>query len=120
MRLAGHSEVVEVIEKHYEHRLATEETLPTQRDDNQNTLLHLAVQHHCRQLARALLDQGADPNARNKWGQRPIDLAVYASSGALRPYETRPNGIMIELLIQAGVEIDLWLACVLGENHLVR
>ena len=119
-RRAGHYHVVDAIEAHYQHRLETDDTLPTARDDRGNTLLHLAIYHRCRTLASSLLAKGADPNVRNRWGQRPIDLAIYNNSNLLLPWEKRPDGLMAALLLEAGVQMDLWLACALGETHLVR
>jgi ankyrin repeat protein len=119
-RRAGHYAVVEAIEAHFEHRLETEDTLPTTCDEEGNTLLHLAVYHRYRTLASSLLAKGADVNARNQWGQRPIDLAIFSNSGQLLPWEERPQGMMVSLLLEAGASMDIWLASALGETHVVR
>jgi len=45
-------------------------------DRDGNTLLHWAVKNGQLSLIELLLFVGADPEARNRLGQRPIDLAV--------------------------------------------
>ena len=44
------------------------------------TPLHLAVQHEYPRVAQFVIDQGADLDARDKWGRTPLELAEYLAS----------------------------------------
>ncbi len=58
------------------HFLAGQPRTIKSSDKDGNTLLHWAVKNGQLSLIELLLYVGADPEARNRLGQRPIDLAV--------------------------------------------
>ena len=60
-----------------------------------HTALHLAAEHGMEGIARALLDGGADPNARDHGGQTPLHAAAKAGQEGL-----------VRLLLEAGADPD--------------
>ena len=80
-------------------------------DDQGNTALHTAAEHGHRQLVLALLDLGADPDARNKKGLLPIHRAL-----SKNPFEgDKPDLATAGLLLERGALCDLWTAAGLGD-----
>ena len=75
-------------------------------DGRGNTALHLAAEQGHGQLLQALLDLGADPDARNKVDQSPIHRAL-----AKNPFDgEKPDFATAGLLLQRGARGDLWTA----------
>jgi ankyrin repeat protein len=95
-------------------------------DKNRNTPLRMALFHGNKEMVRALLDHGADPNHRDPSGWTPIMMAsdgeavdLLISHGAdplaktddgrgifqVSPFDTKPS--KIEALIRHGVPFDL-------------
>ena len=80
------------------------------RDSHGQTPLHVAADENQVEVARLLLEKGADPNARNKGGTleetsvpggwSPLDITAMA----LRDYAK--SGAIAELLIAHGADID--------------
>ncbi len=80
-------------------------------DGRGNTALHLAAEQGHGQLLQALLDLGADPDARNKVDQSPIHRAL-----AKNPFDgEKPDFATAGLLLQRGARGDLWTAAALGD-----
>lgn len=79
--------------------------------------LHRAVYHGSRPLAEALLKAGMPADSEDDKGQRPIHLALYKGAGGSyrRPRQRIPDLRMAELLVAHGAEVDLWVACGLGD-----
>ncbi len=76
----------------------------TKEPDNGNTPLHLAASVWGVQsidTIKALLDYGADPNARNIYGSTPL---LYAFSGKRK---REPSSEVVELLLKAGADPNL-------------
>jgi ankyrin repeat protein len=64
-----------------------------------STPLHFAAQNYSVEVARVLLDHGADANRRNRYGNSPLWTAVF---------ESRGRGGMISLLISSGADPDVF------------
>lgn len=62
--------------KKVETLLDEQPALLSTKDLNDNSLLHLAVEHDRRDLTRLLLARGADVNVGNKEGSTPLHVAV--------------------------------------------
>jgi ankyrin repeat protein len=77
--------------------------------DHDKTPLHLAAEHDHVDVARLLLDAGADIAARTSWGMTPLQWAATMGS----------NGVA-DLLLAAGAELDLWSAAGLGRLDEVK
>lgn len=68
------------------------------RDEYGNTLLLVACQYRCEAIVRILLNKGADPNANNNSGARPLHFACYK--------ETMSKSIA-KLLLQNGANPEV-------------
>jgi hypothetical protein len=68
------------------------------RDEYGNTLLLVACQYRCEAIVRILLNKGADPNANNHSGARPLHFACYK--------ETMSKSIA-KLLLQNGANPEV-------------
>jgi uncharacterized protein len=68
---------------------------PNQADDEDFTALHFAAQERAVEVARLLLDRGADVDAVNSYGNTPLFTAVFNSQG---------DGSVIELLRASGAD----------------
>lgn len=66
-----------------------------QRDEDQNSALHIAVQTGQEFMCRVLLQQGADVNIQNKHQQTPLHVASIGSNRAI-----------LELLIKQGAQTN--------------
>ena len=83
-----------------------------------NFLLGFTPLHHCclatrgtpltLGMARLLLKRGADPNARNRFGETPLARCVYYA-----------NADFIKLLLELGVRLDLSFIPMLGTLNAV-
>jgi ankyrin repeat protein/predicted O-methyltransferase YrrM len=76
--------------------LSKDEIRLEKRDKYQRTPLHSAARYGAMSAARFLLEQGADPNARDERGDAPLHLASIFS------YDD-----MVELLIRYKADVDL-------------
>jgi len=91
--------------------LLHEDASRAQAADEQGwTPLHHAAERGAAEVARLLLDAGANPNARNAAGQAPIHCAAHAG-----PWKPHPAADVIALLKERGAEIDAHLAAALGD-----
>lgn len=70
-------------------RLAANQAQVQQADAVGDTPLHEAARHNHSELARLLLAHGADPKARNRKGDTPLDVAN-ANSSPARPSSVTP------------------------------
>ncbi|MEZ4869744.1 MAG: sigma-70 family RNA polymerase sigma factor [Caldilineaceae bacterium] len=72
------------------------------------TPLHVAVTHRNYAMIDLLLAQGADINAKDPEGQRPLDLALGV------------DAVMVDYLLARGAEIDIFAAATLGDLDRVQ
>jgi ankyrin repeat protein len=78
-------------------------------DDTGDTALHQAVDGNQVEVVNALLDAGANPDAKRSNGIRPINLAL-----------RRNNRPLAETLIARGAEYNIYIAAVFGDTDYVR
>lgn len=72
------------------------------QDENGDTLLHIAVEEHKDDVVKTLLEQGANPNIKNKSGETPIIKTFYVSY-----YDDDYCDIKaFKLLLEHGAEIE--------------
>ena len=78
------------------------------RDDEGNTLLHLAAKDGRLQAIRLLLARAVDVNAENDAGMTPLELAAYAGNPyASRAQDTAADKLAcVRLLLDAGARFD--------------
>jgi ankyrin repeat protein len=62
------------------------------RDVGGNTPLHLAISEGYDDIARVLLENGANPNAKNKEQQRCVDLAKPAFRAEIQVLTAKKKG----------------------------
>jgi hypothetical protein len=90
--------------------LSDDPRLARATDDHLKTPLHWAAEHDHYDIARMLLDAGADLEATTSWGATPLDWA--ATMGSTR---------VADLLLERGPKgMDLAAAASLGKLDLVR
>ncbi|CAI5720487.1 unnamed protein product [Hyaloperonospora brassicae] len=63
------------------------------RDVDGNTPLHLAISEGHEDIARYLLEHGADPSAKNNEGKRCVDLAKPAFQAELHAFVSKQKGV---------------------------
>ncbi|MGK7925135.1 MAG: ankyrin repeat domain-containing protein [Spirulina sp.] len=91
-----------------QHGAKLEETYP--RDGHR--VLHIAVQQHAIDMAKLLLEQGADINARDDLGRTPLHSAIYQPDIRFSNYygmqepTTKPDLQMIGLLLENGADVN--------------
>ena len=68
------------------------------------TPLHVAAWFGHIEIAKYLLDRGADINKKNRWGRTPLHYAQEAGSPEMR-----------EFLVERGAELDIWAAAIRGD-----
>lgn len=73
-------------------------------DAQGNRALHFAVKLRCFSAVRALLEKGADPEARNDKGDTPVSLAHSYSDRVTGPLEEEIDRILDGQLIQEYLE----------------
>jgi len=119
-RSEGHFEIVQAIEDHVFHAVESQPGRLNETDEDGNTLLHLSVYHRHRPLVGKLLRLGAQVDARNNMGQRPIHLALYNGMGG--PGEMLRDAYIdiAAILLDHGAELDLWCASAMGDVASVR
>lgn len=112
--------------------LGEDSTLLESRDENGSTPLHITCIRNQVALAHFLLDQGANVNARNKWGQTPLhwangvfgqdislirrlidlgsDVNACGNRGesVLQWAAMRNNYDVVKLLIEKGADLELY------------
>jgi cytohesin len=81
------------------------------RDDDGNTLLHLAAARGDAAAVKDLLSCGADPNAANEMSQSPLDLLLGNPAEFYRTFTPPPfagadRGQCLELLLEHGSTIN--------------
>jgi Ankyrin repeats (many copies) len=69
-----------------------------------DTALHVAAAAYQQDVARALLDLGANVSAANRRHARPLHYAVDGAPGASR-WDPRAQRAMVELLLDAGADV---------------
>jgi len=79
------------------------------------TPLHLAAERGATDVARLLLDAGADPNAVDGYGNTPLLCAGHAG-----PWKAAPALDLVDLLVERGGRIDVFLAAALGDVPRLR
>ncbi len=70
-------------------------------NDAGDTALHAAASHGMNRVIRLLADRGADLRARNRRGQAPVDLAVYADGIAGDRYSRTATAALLRTLAEA-------------------
>lgn len=69
-------------------------------DHNGNTPLHIAVATNNLEVAKLLLEKGANLEIKNKNNLTPLSLAIFC-------YEKNPKYLdMIKFLVESGAEVD--------------
>ena len=117
----GHYEVVRVIDEHFKTQLDANANLVHQTfGDEENTLLHLAVYNKHLPLVQELLDRGAEVDATNKLGRKPIHLALYDGMGGPGALLRSPDLLTTGALLARGAQYDIWVASALGDVQGVR
>ncbi len=96
--------------------LAKDATLANSRDDRGSTALHLSLHRPDLDIAAALLNAGADPNARDETGGLPIDYHPF-NPGALKLLIE--HGANRESLDSALLTVQMHLTEAEGVNELV-
>ena len=81
-------------------------------DETGNTPLHLAVESGNAKLVHYLIEQGADPNAINKDGFKPIHYAFFKNNFWLKENKALP---LAEYLRDNGTEYNINLAALFGD-----
>jgi len=87
----------------------------SRKDEDGNTLLHLAVYHRDRPVVGELLRRGAAVDVRNEMGQKPIHLALYNGMGGPAEMLRDPYLDIAGILLDHGAELDLWIASAIGD-----
>lgn len=113
------ADVAQLLEEAVWRRLDAGKDALTATDGEGNTVLHLAVYHGRPGWVARLVERGADVNAANAKGFRPIHMAApFGCGSAERPEETDKESIA--RLFEQGAMNDIWLASALGEAEQVR
>jgi ankyrin repeat protein len=79
------------------------------------TPLHFAAERGATAVARQLLDAGADPDAVDGDARTPLLCAGHAG-----PWKAAPALDLVDLLIERGARIDVFLAAALGDVPRLR
>ncbi len=90
--------------------LAADPSLAQAKDVAGMTALHHAAERGAAEIARLLVDAGADVNARDAHGQAPIDHASHAG-----PWKEAPAAEIVRLLLDRGASMDIFQAAALGD-----
>lgn len=85
------------------NRLSARPELIHQRGMLVKTLLHDAAAEWCVQFAEILLDMGADPNARDRFGHSPL---YYAANRFVANDADAAGVATVEVLVRAGADLD--------------
>ena len=75
-------------------------------DSGKETLLHFAAFWGRVEIVRLLIDRQADVNARDAEGRTPVHFAACSNQ----------NLRVVELLLEAGAQADLFTACLIGDR----
>ncbi len=84
--------------------------VPDVRDSRGRTALHLAAERDAADVARALIAAGADPSLRDDSGRSVLEIAAQPS-----PWRFGVARRVLDVLGEAGVELDPWTAARLGD-----
>lgn len=95
--------------------LAGAPDLVDERDPEGLTPLHHAADRGASGVARLLLDHGADANAADAHGQTPLHRAGHAG-----PWKPAPAHDLVQLLIERGATLGVFLAAALGDVNRLR
>jgi RNA polymerase sigma factor (sigma-70 family) len=95
--------------------LAADPSLAQAQDGAGMTALHHAAERGATEIARLLVDAGADVNARDAYGQAPLDHAGHAG-----PWKTAPAVEIVRLLLDHGASVDIFQAAALGDLPRLR
>ena len=80
-------------------RLINEDVDINEKDYNNLTALWYAVQCVRYEMAKILIEHGADLEVKDKYGNTPLFTAVYW-------YKKDPGGRLIKLLVDAGADVN--------------
>jgi RNA polymerase sigma factor (sigma-70 family) len=95
--------------------LAADPALVHARDVAGMTALHHAAERGATEVARLLVEAGADVNARDSRGEAPIDHASHAG-----PWKPAPAEQIVRLLLDRGATVDVFQAAAMGDVPRLR
>jgi RNA polymerase sigma factor (sigma-70 family) len=95
--------------------LGADPSLARARDAAGMTALHHAAERGATEVARRLVEAGADVDARDPHGQAPLDHAGHAG-----PWKEAPAQDIVRLLLDHGATADVFQAAALGEVGRLR
>jgi len=95
--------------------LAADRSLARAVDAAGMTALHHAAERGATEVARLLIEAGADVNARDGRGEAPIDHASHAG-----PWKDGSAGEIVRMLLDHGAEVDVFQAAALGDVARLR
>lgn len=90
--------------------LAADPGAVEEADGSGATALHYAAERGNAALAAELCERGADVDAVDRDGQRPLDHALHAG-----PWKTEPATEVVALLRRHGATVDFWTLAALGD-----
>lgn len=117
----GNNKIISLFDDYFSLLINQYPEVITQKfGEEENTLLHLAVYNSHLPLITLLIENGAEIDARNKRGSKPIYHALYDGMGGPGQVLRDPDCFIAGALLGKGAEIDIWIACALGDLSTVR
>ena len=118
MRQGSH-ELVDAMDAAIWRRLDDDPTGLDRADADGNSLLHLAVYHGLLRVVLGLVRRGANVDAKNTRGFRPLHFALPPANGGEHGNHD-PDMLTAGVLIGHGAEVDVWAASAMGDVEAVK